>query len=95
MYAPGAPQVMEALRQALGSLDNLNIHTDVFHPSGGGAEKMCKDMGVPLLGRVPLDPSLGKYAEQGQSAFQQDSSVACLPALNNIVNQLVAKTSSC
>ena len=43
--------------------------TDVFHPSGGGAEAMAADMGVPFLGRVPLDAALSRAAEEGRSAF--------------------------
>ena len=43
--------------------------TDVFHPSGGGAAAMAADMGVPFLGRVPLDAALSRAAEEGRSAF--------------------------
>lgn len=37
----------------------------VFPPVSGGAEKMCKDMNVPLLGRVPLEPNLLLSCEKG------------------------------
>ncbi|KAK6789705.1 hypothetical protein RDI58_013505 [Solanum bulbocastanum] len=37
-----------------------------FDTSGGGAAKMCTDMGVPFLGEVPLDPQLSKAAEEGR-----------------------------
>ena len=37
--------------------------------AGGGAEGMAKRMGVPFLGRIPMDPSLGQASEQGRSAF--------------------------
>ncbi|GAB4823469.1 hypothetical protein N2152v2_010515 [Parachlorella kessleri] len=43
--------------------------TEVFHASGGGAERMAQDMGVPFLGRVPLDPALSRAAEEGRSVF--------------------------
>ena len=46
--------------------------TDVFHPSGGGAAAMAADMGVPFLGRVPLDAALSRAAEEGRSAFAAD-----------------------
>ena len=55
--------------------------TDVFHPSGGGAAAMAADMGVPFLGRVPLDAALSRAAEEGRSAFATDASDA--PATNS------------
>ncbi|KAI3783667.1 hypothetical protein L1987_42753 [Smallanthus sonchifolius] len=33
---------------------------------------MCVEMGVPFLGRVPLDPKLCKAAEEGKSCFGRD-----------------------
>lgn len=43
--------------------------TPVFHVSGKGAEGMAREMGVPFLGRVPMDPSLSQAAEEGRSCF--------------------------
>jgi hypothetical protein len=42
-------------------------HCDVFAASRGGAETMAREMGIPFLGRVPLDPALGRLAESGKS----------------------------
>jgi len=50
-------------------LQDVVASTDVFHPSGGGAAAMAADMGVPFLGRVPLDAALSRAAEEGRSAF--------------------------
>ncbi|XP_024089673.2 cytosolic Fe-S cluster assembly factor NUBP1 isoform X5 [Pongo abelii] len=33
--------------------------SQIFPPTTGGAELMCQDLEVPLLGRVPLDPLIG------------------------------------
>ncbi|XP_032098688.1 cytosolic Fe-S cluster assembly factor NUBP1 isoform X2 [Sapajus apella] len=41
--------------------------SQIFPPTTGGAELMCKDLEVPLLGRVPLDPLIGKNCDKGQS----------------------------
>ncbi|XP_010337669.1 cytosolic Fe-S cluster assembly factor NUBP1 isoform X2 [Saimiri boliviensis] len=41
--------------------------SQIFPPTTGGAELMCKDLEVPLLGRVPLDPVIGKNCDKGQS----------------------------
>ena len=50
-------------------MQDVVASTDVFHPSGGGAAAMAADMGVPFLGRVPLDAALSRAAEEGRSAF--------------------------
>ncbi|GJP51885.1 hypothetical protein CLOM_g11009 [Closterium sp. NIES-68] len=60
-------RVLEALQQLFPG--PLLLSTDMFHTgSGGGGEAMARTMGVPFLGRVPFDPSLGRAAEEGRSA---------------------------
>ncbi|GIL84592.1 hypothetical protein Vretimale_14588 [Volvox reticuliferus] len=44
---------------------SLRVRTEVFR-AGGAADRMCTDMNVELLGRVPLDPGLGAAADAGQ-----------------------------
>ncbi|XP_073398942.1 cytosolic Fe-S cluster assembly factor NUBP1 isoform X3 [Dendrobates tinctorius] len=41
--------------------------SQIFPPTTGGAEKMCSDLHIPLLGRVPLDPNIGKSCDTGKS----------------------------
>lgn len=36
--------------------------SQIFPPTTGGAEKMCQNMNVSLLGKVPLDPEIGKVS---------------------------------
>lgn len=64
--------------------------TDVFFPSSGGAEKMCAELGVPFLGRVPLDPGISRAGELGQSAFRKDGATASagVVALRSVVSKL-------
>lgn len=57
-------EVLECLPSALRP---CVARCDVFAASRGGAEAMAADMGVPFLGRVPLDPELGRLAERGAS----------------------------
>ncbi|KAG8558379.1 hypothetical protein GDO81_016966 [Engystomops pustulosus] len=45
--------------------------SQIFPPTTGGAEKMCSDLGIPLLGRVPLDPNIGKSCDTGKSFFTE------------------------
>ncbi|CAI6012206.1 unnamed protein product [Closterium sp. NIES-65] len=60
-------RVMEALQVLFPG--TLSVQADMFHVgSTGGGEAMAAAMGVPFLGRVPFDPSLGRAAEEGRSA---------------------------
>jgi Mrp family chromosome partitioning ATPase len=56
---------------------------DVFAASKGGAEAMAKDMGLPFLGRVPLDPDISRTSEMGGSiqTLSQSSSVTAFNAI--------------
>lgn len=68
---------------------------DVFHPSGGGAEKMAASMGVPFLGRVPLDPHLSRAAERGESALEGSGAKSSSSiALNGIIGSLIERVSA-
>lgn len=58
---------MRLIRERVPELEHLVLSTQVLSNASGGAEKMAKDMQVPFLGRVPMDPELGKAAEEGKS----------------------------
>lgn len=62
--------------------------TQVFFPSSGGAEKMCKELGVPFLGRIPLDPTVSKAGELGKSVFESSEKSPAVAAIENIVSAL-------
>ncbi|CAD6243380.1 unnamed protein product [Miscanthus lutarioriparius] len=63
--------------------------SEVFDSSKGGAEKMCREMGVPFLGKVPMDLQLCKAAEEGRSCFADQKCSASAPALQSIVKKLI------
>lgn len=52
----------------LGVVENMSgfvcpsckFESTILPASTGGAEKLCLDNNVPLLGKVPLDPSVGQ-----------------------------------
>ncbi|KAG4953686.1 hypothetical protein JHK87_039280 [Glycine soja] len=81
--------VWEYMREKAPEMLNLLACTEVFDSSGGGAVKMCNDMGVPFLGKVPLDPQLCKAAEEGSSCFAKKDCVVSAPALKKIIEQLI------
>ncbi|KAJ1955803.1 cytosolic Fe-S cluster assembly factor nbp35 [Linderina pennispora] len=39
----------------------------IFYPTTGGAKAMCEELGIPLLGSIPLDPRIGKACDFGTS----------------------------
>jgi hypothetical protein len=45
---------------------NCKQQSQIFPPTTGGGEKMAKDMGVSFLGRLPLDPRIGKTCDEGK-----------------------------
>ncbi|KAL5991168.1 cytosolic Fe-S cluster assembly factor nbp35 [Asimina triloba] len=63
--------------------------SEVFDSSGGGAAKMCIEMGVPFLGKVPMDPQLGKAAEEGRSCFADQKCSSSAPALRRVIEKFV------
>ncbi|KAJ8450096.1 hypothetical protein Cgig2_033290 [Carnegiea gigantea] len=65
--------------------------SQVFDNSGGGASRMCQEMGIPFLGKVPLDPQLCKAAEQGKSCFEDQNCLVSAPALKSIIENLLPK----
>ncbi|GJN27237.1 hypothetical protein PR202_gb15239 [Eleusine coracana subsp. coracana] len=65
--------------------------SEVFDSSKGGAEKMCHEMRVPFLGKVPMDPQLCKAAEEGRSCFTDEKCIASAPALKEIIKKLIKK----
>ncbi|CAL5370459.1 unnamed protein product [Camellia sinensis] len=83
--------VMEYMREKAPEMLDLVAFSEVFDSSGGGAAKMCSDMGVPFLGKVPLDPRLCKAAEEGRSCFDDNKCGSSAPALKRIIDKLVAR----
>ncbi|XP_006007941.1 cytosolic Fe-S cluster assembly factor nubp1 isoform X2 [Latimeria chalumnae] len=62
----------------------------IFPPTTGGAEKMCKDLNIPLLGQVPLDPRIGKSCDEGKSLFSEAPDSPATVAYRNIIKRIQA-----
>lgn len=45
--------------------------SDIFHPSTGGAEALCQELGLTFLGSVPLDPRIAKCCDAGESFVEE------------------------
>ncbi|KAL8233245.1 hypothetical protein R6Q57_003023 [Mikania cordata] len=81
--------VISVLREKAPEVLGLVACSEVFDSSGGGAARMCVEMGVPFLGRVPLDPKLCKAAEDGKSCFGRDECGISASALSAIISKFL------
>ena len=62
--------------------------SQIFKATTGGGEQLCKDMGIPFLGAVPLDPRIGMACDFGESFMDSfPDSPACL-ALRQVVRHV-------
>lgn len=67
--------------------------SQIFPPSTGGAALMSKEMGVPFLGSIPLDPRIGSSCDFGESFLDQYPDSPAVMAYNNIVQTIRANLS--
>ncbi len=49
----------------------IQHESQIFPPTTGGAIKMAADMGVPFLGKLPLDPRIGWCCDRGKSFLSE------------------------
>ncbi|EJD43763.1 cytosolic Fe-S cluster assembling factor NBP35 [Auricularia subglabra TFB-10046 SS5] len=57
----------------------------IFKPTTGGAARLAEETGVPLLGRVPLDPRIGKCADYGENFMEEYPDSPASKAFVNII----------
>ncbi|XP_023337581.1 cytosolic Fe-S cluster assembly factor nubp1 isoform X2 [Eurytemora carolleeae] len=80
----------------LGIIENMSLFTcpkcnvsSVILPSStGGADKLTADTGVPLLGRLPLDPVVGRTCDEGTSLFSEYPNSRVAAEYRNITQSL-------
>lgn len=80
----------------LGIVENMSgfvcpkctYESQIFQATTGGARALAKEMDIPFLGAVPLDPRIRIACDYGESFFDAwPESPACL-ALNEVVRQV-------
>jgi len=62
--------------------------SQIFPPTTGGAAKLCQDMDLALLGRLPLDPRIGQSCDEGRSFL--DVASPATEAFVSITDKIVA-----
>ncbi|XP_016344019.1 cytosolic Fe-S cluster assembly factor nubp1 isoform X3 [Sinocyclocheilus anshuiensis] len=65
--------------------------SQIFPPTTGGAQRMCEELNLPLLGRVPLDPRIGRSCDEGRSFLTEVPDSPAAVAYQNIVQSKSSK----
>jgi ATP-binding protein involved in chromosome partitioning len=84
----------------VGVVENMSAFTDpetgrrfeLF--SSGGGQRLAEEIGVPLLGSVPLQPGLAELADAGQPVLVARPDSPAAASLRDIAGQLRRKTAS-
>jgi Mrp family chromosome partitioning ATPase len=83
----------------LGVVENMSgfvcpkckTESQIFPPSTGGAEKMAADMSIPFLGRLPLDPRIGRCCDEGKSFLSEIPDSPAAKAYMNIIDAILKR----
>ena len=59
-----------------------------FRATTGGGAALAKEMDIPFLGAVPLDPRIGQACDYGESFFDAFPESPACKALKDIVRGL-------
>lgn len=60
--------------------------TDLFKPGGG--REMAKEMNIPFLGTIPLEPEINRLADQGKTFVKQLEKTATAEAFKKIIEPI-------
>lgn len=58
----------------------------------GGGEKIAADFGVPFLGRLPIDPAIGKACDAGLPFIQSHAATETAHMLRDIIKPILARS---
>jgi Mrp family chromosome partitioning ATPase len=62
--------------------------SQIFRATTGGGRALAKEMGVPFLGAVPLDPRIGMACDYGESFFDAWPDSPACTALKGVVRRV-------
>ncbi|KAK9381696.1 P-loop containing nucleoside triphosphate hydrolase protein [Kockiozyma suomiensis] len=67
---------------------NCKGESFIFAPTTGGGKALAKEMGIPFLGSVPLDPRIGQACDYGVSFLEEYSDSPTSKAILDIISQV-------
>lgn len=70
---------------------NCAHHTDIFKPTTGGADTMCSQMSLRLLGKIPLEPAVLISTEKGQCILESNPESKAAQVYKGVVEEIVKK----
>lgn len=84
----------------LGVIENMSGHVcpkcgheeEIFAPTTGGARAMCTTMGVPFLGRIPLDPRVAKAGDAGRPISQLNPDGPVAKCVDDVIDEILRQT---
>jgi ATP-binding protein involved in chromosome partitioning len=65
---------------------NCGAKTDIFQPRGG--ERMAEEMGVPFLGKIPIDPKISSDSDKGLPFIVENPDSPASKAFMEIVKNI-------
>jgi len=71
---------------------NCQHEEHIFAPTTGGAEAMCEQMGVPFLGKVPMDGRVAKAGDGGMHFSQLHPDGPVAKAIDSIIDKILKHT---
>lgn len=82
----------------LGVIENMSGFTcpscgrsvDIFKTGGG--ERMAREMGVPFLGRIPIDPLLGETCDEGRPYIHRYARTETGKAFGRVIDTILAQS---
>lgn len=63
--------------------------SQIFKATTGGGEALSKELGVPFLGSVPLDPRIGRACDNGESFLDLYPDSPATTAILDVVDKLL------
>jgi ATP-binding protein involved in chromosome partitioning len=78
--------------RVIGVVENMSwlVGTGQELFGSGGGEELAEELGVPFLGKVPLDPLLREAADRGEPVIESDPESEAARAIEDIAVQLAA-----
>ncbi|KAK8051109.1 ATPases NBP35 [Apiospora rasikravindrae] len=67
---------------------NCTHKSQIFRATTGGGAALAKEMDIPFLGEVPLDPRIGRSCDYGESFFEAFPDSPACTALKEVVRGL-------
>jgi len=85
----------------LGIIENMSgfvcpsckFESNILPSSTGGAEKLCQDTGLRLLGKIPLDPTIGQFCDEGKNIFREKEDSVVVKEYLSIVKTIFCQLS--